>query len=340
MKRPAPFALLFFFLSSACFASPLVEAEKAIQIKSLQENVSFLTHPKMYGRGTLDGGYELPSSYLAKEMERLQLRPLGDRVGSARGYLQKVSFTHWGILPLKTQNVLGLLESRTKTAELIILSAHYDHLGINKKGEVYHGADDNASGVAATLEIAKALKTYQEKGGELKRNVLFAFWGAEELGLAGSRYFAKHFTEGVKLENIVAVINFDMIGRSQNDQLAVITNPEGRHLRQACPEFFIANELANKNGALKLIYEDPRFLTHGAFYRSDHYSFFQASPTGKKIPALFYNTGLHADYHQPTDTPEKINYGALEKISKHAFRVLIETCNLPDRPKYQEPPNP
>jgi len=335
LRRPV--LALFLLFASYCFASPQTEAEKTIQAKSLAENVSFLAHPKMRGRGTLDSGYELPSAYLAKEMERLQLRPFGDGQKTNRSYLQEFSFTHLMVLPAKTRNVLGLLESKTKTEEIIIIGAHYDHLGINKKGEIYHGADDNASGVAAVLAIAQALKIYRERGGELKRSVLFAFWGAEELGLAGSRHFAKHLTEGVKLENIIAVINFDMIGRSQNNQLAVITNPEGRLLRQVCPELFIANELANKNSELKLIYQDPRFQQHFAFYRSDHYSFFLASPAGKKIPALFYNTGLHPDYHQPTDTPEKINYEALEKISKHAFRVLVEICNLPNRPKYQEP---
>lgn len=201
--------------------------------------------------------------------------------------------------------------------EWVVVGAHYDHLGLGDKnslapsqiGQIHHGADDNASGTAGVLELARlAAKNPQE----WKRSVLFITFAGEELGLFGSSYFVNHPT--ITLKNIAAMINMDMIGRLNNDRLFV--GGVG-----TSPSFKSSLEDINKNVHLQLDYSNSGY---GA---SDHMSF-----NAKKIPVLFIFSGLHSDYHKPSDTYDKINSaGAIKVLSlvyMMADRVASEDKHL------------
>jgi Peptidase family M28/PDZ domain/PA domain len=185
--------------------------------------------------------------------------------------------------------------------EWVVVGAHYDHLGLGDKnslapsliGQIHHGADDNASGTAGVLEIARLAAKNPH---EWKRSVLFITFAGEELGLFGSSYFVNHPT--IPLKNIDAMINMDMIGRLNNDRLFV--GGVG-----TSPSFKSSLEDINKNVHLQLDYSNSGY---GA---SDHMSF-----NAKKIPVLFIFSGLHSDYHKPSDTYDKINTaGAIKVLS-------------------------
>lgn len=191
----------------------------------------------------------------------------------------------------------------------IVIGAHYDHLGLGNRnslapsliGQPHHGADDNASGTAGVVELAR-VATAQKP--HWKRSVLFMAFAGEEIGLLGSSYFVNHPT--VSLTNIDAMINMDMIGRLKDERLfvgGVGTSPELR------PDL----EVLDKNSPLKLEFSESGY---GA---SDHTSF-----NAKKIPVLFFFSGLHTDYHKPSDTADKIN-------AEGAAQVLSLVYGLTDR---------
>jgi len=219
------------------------------------------------------------------------------------------------------RNVLGAVRGSDPELrdEWIVAGAHYDHLGLrgqfsldpNGEGQIHHGADDNASGTAGILELARLAAGNQES---LERSLLFIGFAAEEIGLLGSSYFVNNPT--VAIDDVVAMVNLDMIGRIRNDRIFVSgvgTSPEFESL---------LGELAGPAG-LALDFSESGM---GA---SDHMSF-----NLKQIPVLFFFSGLHGDYHRPTDTADKINVGGAEKVLTLAYRVLDRLAEMPDRPVY------
>jgi hypothetical protein len=211
--------------------------------------------------------------------------------------------------------------------EWVVVGAHYDHLGLGDQhslapsqiGEIHHGADDNASGDGGVLELARLVARTKE----LKRSVLFMTFAGEELGLLGSAWFVNHPT--VPLEQIAGMINMDMIGRLQNGRLFV--GGVG-----TSPNFKPWIEELNKNVGLSLDYSDSGFGS------SDHTSF-----TTKHIPVLFLFSGLHSDYHKPSDTADKINAAGAQKVISLAYLALDRIGNDNERPRYtevQEPQQP
>ncbi|NIR51710.1 M28 family peptidase [candidate division KSB1 bacterium] len=213
----------------------------------------------------------------------------------------------------QTQNVLGLVKGSDPRLrnELVVVGAHYDHLGIIDN-QIYNGADDNASGTAGVLEIAEA---FSEIPVVPRRSVLFIAFSAEELGLLGSRYYVEHPVW--PLERTVTMINLDMIGRNDPYEVSVIGSNRS-------PKIHAVNIEANEEVGLDLKYDGEHF-----FNRSD-----QANFAKHGIPVLFYNTGVHHDYHRPTDVPEKINPQKLSRIARLAFLVAWEIANSDTRPKY------
>ena len=193
------------------------------------------------------------------------------------------------------RNVLGFLPGQTD--KTIIIGAHYDHLGLGTKGslapelidQIHNGADDNASGTAALLQLAQDFS----RGSPLQQGLLFIAFAGEELGLLGSRYYTEHAT--MPLENTVAMINMDMIGRSQGNLLlgGVDTAAEFRG---------ILDEV-QKTSPLQFSYSGS---SRGS---SDHLSF-----SSKKIPVLFFFSGLHSDYHRPSDDWERINVQTIQQV--------------------------
>lgn len=217
-----------------------------------------------------------------------------------------------------TRNVIAFLEGNEPVLknEIIVIGAHYDHLGMGGRGslasskepQIHNGADDNASGTSGLLELAEY---FSSKRKELKRSILFIAFSGEELGLLGSKFFVENPT--VPLENIVAMINMDMIGRLSEYKLTIYgtwTSPKWKPL---------LNQL-NSDSLFKFNFID------GGFGPSDHSSFYS-----KNIPVLFFFTGTHQDYHKPTDDFDKINYPGMEKVLKLVSNVIYDLTTNPEK---------
>lgn len=257
---------------------------KSITSKELSDHVNYLASEELQGRGTGAEGGRLARDYIVKKFKSYGLKPGGD----TQTYTQKFS-THAG----DSWNVVGYVEGSDPKmkAEVVVVGAHYDHLGSRRDGTFYPGADDNASGTAGVLEIAEA---FSGKGIRLKRTVLFICFGAEEVGLLGSRHYCEH--PRFPLEKTVAMLNLDMIARNDPDEVIFY----GLTLSPALQK--IVDE-ANSSGM--------EVQKAGLSQSSDHYSFHV-----KGVPAIFVNSGMHPDLHMPTDTPDKCDFKKAEKITE------------------------
>jgi Tol biopolymer transport system component/Zn-dependent M28 family amino/carboxypeptidase len=224
------------------------------------------------------------------------------------------------------RNVIAVLppSGPPERAEYVVIGAHYDHLGFgetgamqrkDEEGKVHPGADDNASGAAAVLELAAALAEERKtKPEEFRRGIVFAFWSGEEIGMIGSAYFVEHppFT----LSNAVAYLNFDMAGRLRENKLSLQGVGSSKAWRRLIEK---RNVAAGFNLSLQ---EDPYLPTDvTAFY-----------PKG--VPVLNFFTGGHDDYHRPTDTADKLDYDGLERITKFARALVVDLVKGDERPDY------
>jgi len=226
------------------------------------------------------------------------------------------------------KNVIGIIEGSDPILknECVILTAHYDHLGMNGKGEVYNGADDNGSGTVALLEIAEAFAKMRKTP---KRSIVFAWLTAEEKGLFGSDYYSQHPV--FPLEKTVANINLDMIGRVSNKDSVVdwslynsLADEDGIYIisgKQSSELTELSNKICKD---LNLIPSDS--LTDAILQRSDHYHFYKNG-----IPVLGVTTGLHHDYHKPSDDLDKIDYNKIKRVAEYAFLVANEVANQKKR---------
>jgi len=225
---------------------------------------------------------------------------------------------------LNSSNVLGYIEGTDKKDEWLIVTGHYDHLG--KKGDViYYGADDDGSGSTGVMEIAEAFAKAKADGKGPRRNVLFMTVSGEEKGLWGSEYFSDHPV--MPLEKVTADLNIDMIGRIDTERKSsdtlnyIYVVGDDKLSTELKP---LSEEVNNKTGKLTLDYKfnDPND-TEQIYFRSDHYNFAR-----KGVPVIFYYDGmLKADYHKPTDTPDKISYDLLEKRARLVFYTAWEMAN-------------
>jgi len=209
-------------------------------------------------------------------------------------------------------NVIGYIDNGAATT--VILGAHFDHLGYGEDGgslfrtgesQIHNGADDNASGTAALIELARKLKTSTAKN----NNYLFIAFSGEELGLFGSKYFTEHST--VDLKNVDYMINMDMVGRL-NDSSKVVTIG-GYGTSPTWGETFSLLQKERSPFVFKYDSSGTGPSDHTSFYRKD-------------IPVLFYFTGLHSDYHKPSDDADKINYAGEQMIVEHIYK-LVESLN-------------
>jgi Peptidase family M28/PA domain len=231
-------------------------------------------------------------------------------------------------------NVLGLVEGSDPTLkrETIVFSAHYDHDGA-WDGNIYHGADDDGSGTVGVIELARAFAASPEKP---KRSLLFAIFAAEERGLLGSHYYVAHPLR--PLDTTRAVINFDMIGRNetpsrQTEGLMDIAPDTSNELNLIgtinSPDYRAAVERANEYVGLRLDDKWDRDAALNIFQRSDQFPF-----ALHDIPAIWWFTGFHPDYHQSTDTVEKINFTKMEKILRLAYLAGWEFANAAAPPRF------
>jgi acetylornithine deacetylase/succinyl-diaminopimelate desuccinylase-like protein len=236
---------------------------------------------------------------------------------SARGVVE------FGKIEVETPNVVGILEGQGPCAqETIVVGAHYDHIGLGGVNSrrpgvvaVHNGADDNASGVATLLELAKRFSQRPEKP---SRRLVFIAFSGEERGLLGSKHYVRK-DPLVPLEDTILMINFDMVGRLRDQRLIVYG------VRTADGVEELVKELDDLDEQLAV-----RSVPLGV-PASDHISFYQA-----KIPALHFFTGTHPDYHMPTDVADKLNYEGIQQVSDFAERLLDKFLDRPERLAYRE----
>ena len=231
-------------------------------------------------------------------------------------------------------NVVGLLEGTDLKAETILITAHYDHDGpAFNLGALFPGADDNGSGTVGVVALAHAIV---KAGVKPRRSILFAIFAAEERGLLGSYYYASHPLR--PLAGTRAVINFDMIGRdeqksTQTDGLIEIAADTSNEMNLVgayySPEYAKVVEKANEHVGLRLNNKWDMEPALNVFFRSDQYPFVL-----KDIPAMWWFTGFHPDYHQVTDTVDRINFSKMVKILKLAYRSTLDFANTATPPKF------
>ena len=234
----------------------------------------------------------------------------------------------------ESYNVVGLLEGTDLKDETVIISAHYDHDGpAFNLGALFPGADDNGSGTVGVVALAHAFMKAQVKP---RRSILFAVFAAEERGLLGSYHYANQPLR--PLAGTRAVINFDMIGRdetpsTQTDGLIDIASDTSNEMNLVgayySPDYAKAVERSNEYVGLRLNYKWDREPALNVFFRSDQYPFVL-----KDIPALWWFTGFHPDYHQVTDSVEKINFPKMVKILKLAYRSTLDFANTATPPRF------
>ncbi len=234
----------------------------------------------------------------------------------------------------RSLNVAGLLEGSDPRlrAETIILSAHFDHDGADGT-RIWHGADDNGSGTVGVVELARAFASNTTRP---KRSILFIVFAAEERGLLGSYYYVQHPLR--PLASTRAVVNFDMIGRNetpsrQTDGVIKIAPDTSDELNligtNYTPEYRETVEAANKQVGLRLNYKWDQEASLNIFFRSDQFPFALHG-----IAAVWWFTGFHPDYHQTTDTVDRINFEKMEKILKLAYLSICEFSNEAKTPDF------
>jgi Tol biopolymer transport system component len=226
----------------------------------------------------------------------------------------------------KDNNVVAILPPTGDPglAEYVLVGAHYDHLGrgdthslehSGEEGKIHNGADDNASGTAVVLELARAFVSERAQHAEtFKRGLIFGLWSGEELGIIGSSHFVEQ--PPVTLSNIIAYVNFDMVGRLNDNKLYLQGVGSSSVWRKLI-------EKRNVAAGFNVVLQDDPYLPTDvtAFY-----------PKG--VPVVHFFTGSHEDYHRPTDTADKINYDGMERIAQFAHGIIVGLLAAPERPDY------
>jgi Zn-dependent M28 family amino/carboxypeptidase len=269
------------FISVAQFAL----AQELFNEKALIENIKYLSSDALQGRKTETQGNATARTFIKEQFKKLSLQPLADN------YELPFEFTTRSGAKVKGINLAGWIKGTSKSGKFVVISAHYDHLGM-KDEKVFNGADDNASGTCALFAIAEYFKKNAPE-----HDLLFVAFDAEESGLQGAKAFVK--SPPVPIETILVDINMDMIARADNKELV------------ACGMFFYPNlkpfiEKVGNSENVKIVFghDDPA-VYKGALnwtYSSDHGPFHTA-----KIPFVYFGVSDHKDYHQATDDFEKID---------------------------------
>jgi Zn-dependent M28 family amino/carboxypeptidase len=232
--------------------------------------------------------------------------------------------------PIDAKNVLGYLEGTDLKEEVLVITAHYDHVGVDPKGDVFNGADDDGSGTTAVIELAEAFSNAKKKGKGPRRSILFMTVVGEEKGLLGSEWYASNPV--FPLANTIANLNIDMIGRvgfeykgkpdSANYVYVIGSDMLSSTLKT------VSEEANNAYTKIKLDYkyDDPKDPNR-FYYRSDHYNFAKHN-----IPIIFYFNGVHEDYHKQTDEIKKINFDVMTKRTQLVYYTAWELANRDARP--------
>jgi len=314
MPKKISLVVVFMLLAGCTFA-------QEVEMNNLKKHVQYLSSDLLEGRGAGEKGAQRAADYIEQEFKKIGLTAAGEN----KTYRQSFSFKA-GLHPHSseeeknqavertTENVLGFLDNQASYT--LVIGAHYDHLGKgnlgnsldpNPKGKIHNGADDNASGVAGLLELARG---YASNGVRESMNFLFVAFSAEEEGLLGSKYFTEHPT--MDLQNIDCMINLDMIGRLDPTTHKLIvygigTSPKLAALVQSISVDSI-HVVTDSSGV------GP----------SDQTSFYL-----KNIPVLHFFTGSHSDYHKPSDDVEKLNFSGEMQVLHFVEQVCDSLCAYP-----------
>lgn len=296
-----------------------------ITADELKEALYTYASDEFEGRKTGEPGQKKAVNFIKDHYQSL-----GIESPIAKGdYFQDIPESFFSNKAKASENVVAFIKGTEKPDEIIVISAHLDHIGVNGNGKINNGADDDGSGTVAILEIAEAFKTAANEGHGPKRSILFLHVTGEEIGLFGSRYYTD-VDPIFPLENTVADLNIDMIGRvdkkhenNRNYVYLIGSDKLSTELHN------ISEEINKKYVNIEFDYKynddnDPNRF----YYRSDHYNFAK-----NNIPVIFYFNGTHDDYHRPTDTPDKIEYDLLETRARLVFHTAWELANRKDRIK-------
>jgi aminopeptidase YwaD len=323
MKYKNPLLLAVLILISSCAAT---KHYSEITSPDLLQITRYLSSDLLQGRETGSAGDSLSRIYIRQEMLRAGLKPYTDKGFQRFCATVPVRLLITDSLASKnvsTANVVMMLEGKDPLLknEYVIVGAHFDHLGFGGPGSrkpdtiaVHHGADDNASGVALMIELAKKLAA-DKKG--FSRSIIFVAFSGEEKGLLGSKNFTEHM--GIKPSDINLMVNLDMVGRMKDGnflQVGGVGTAVG--LRDSVA-------ILNDTTKLNITY------TEEGTGPSDHFSFYANS-----IPVLFITTGAHLDYHTPSDTYDKINYDGMVKIGDLFYKVIARSANSLARLTFHE----
>jgi len=322
---------LYTVLVMAVTVAPLAaQTATTDRARRVANDVRVLADDSLQGRKLCQPGNTSAARFLAVQLQAAGTRPAGD----SGGY-----FEHWsvgsttgtreaGVAGCAAENVVGMLPGRGALAgQYVIVGGHFDHLGTGRfgslapdSGQVHNGADDNASGTAAVLELARILSREARRDRHPRRTVIFALWSGEEEGALGSAYYAGHLP--MPKDSILAYLNFDMVGRLRDGKLLAL----GARTATEWPAL-----LDSANARFHL---DLRASGDG-WGPSDHASF-----TAQQIPVLHFFTDLHEDYHRPSDDADKINADGIVTVADFAATLMRELDGLHGPLTYVNTPPP
>jgi len=337
MKRQLLTLLVLLSFAAGVSAQTAQVAKTSALQGNLRKHVGYLASEKLEGRRTGTQGATFAAGYIANQFAKLKLKPGARGINGKPNFLQPFPYGKPDGPAVSGYNVVGILDGRDKTLrnEAIVIGAHYDHLGKGGTGslaanstEIHYGADDNASGTAAIIELARLFA----KDKSNKRTLIFIAFSAEEEGLFGSKFYTNNPV--FPIENTVAMINLDMVGRLNNNKLTVGgigTATEWKRLVESknINEAAIIPAATNVKTNVPPLNKFDLALNEDGFGPSDHSSFYL-----KKVPVLFLFTGVHLDYHKPSDTAEKINYDGQERIVYFVADILRAVDQNPVKPTY------
>ena len=286
----------FVTLLLLAFAIDDCRSEEDITVEESRKTLSYLASDKMEGRKPGNPGNFIAVSFIKKEFESYGLET----------HLQKFTYTfrwrvgliRWRTIEIETMNVIGVLKGTSD--KHVVIGAHMDHLGVDGDGDAYNGADDNASGTTAILELAEA---FGKSDAKPKDTIVFIAFNAEELGLLGSKHYVNNPL--LPLDDCKLMINLDMVGRLRGTTVTA----QGGNLSRS------VTQLVDK---LDDNYPFDVNIT-AAGNRSDHAPF-----NWNGVPVLFFHTGTHPQYHRTTDDPDLINYEGLVIIAKFVIDLTVE----------------
>jgi hypothetical protein len=301
-------------LIACLLVAPVANAQ--VSTKKIKKHIHYLASDALDGRGTGSAGCEKAAQYIAKQFKKIGLQPKGTDQYLHPFSFKKAKNPHGGedmeSPEIRSQNVVGYLDNNA--AFTIVIGAHYDHLGhgldgnsldANPQGKIHNGADDNASGTAGVIELARHFVNNQKKE---PFNFLFICFSGEELGLIGSKKFCE--TPTIPLAKMSYMINMDMIGRYRDEKGVMI------HGVGTSPLWI---------PLLGVVKTDLKVKTDSSGTGpSDFTSFYL-----KNIPVLGFFTGQHSEYHKPTDDVEWINYEGEKNVLEYIIKIVDGTCTFP-----------